>query len=451
MKKVFRIFLGAGLLITAVLLLSSRETAVSAQQPQSPTGGPPTLTATEVADGFNDITVITNAGDDRLFIVEQQGTIKILNKNGSVETNNFLDIQDRVQNASNSEQGLLGLAFDPDYENNGYFYVNYNYCISTCAAFGSTPNLYTRISRFTVNDSDPNDADASSELILMTIQQPYGNHNGGDLHFGPDGYLYIGTGDGGSGGDPGNRSQTMTTLLGKMLRIDVSSGGGAPECNHGGGGNYSIPADNPYVSDNDSTCNEIWAVGLRNPWRFSFDSETGDLYIGDVGQNLYEEVNFTPASSTGGENYGWRCYEGTHAYNTSGCQPIGSYDMPFYDYHHNDFGYSVTGGFVYRGTGSPSLQGYYIFADYGDANFWLAKNDGGWTIEIPVTLSGIGSPVAFGEGCDSELYVADRAGNEIFKLGSAAVDTGLLGVVFTDFVYLPIVIGGSGSPAPTCS
>ena len=459
MKKIFHIFLGAGLLLTAVLLLSSRETAVSAQTPQSPTGGTPTLTATEIADGFNDITAIANAGDDRLFIVEQQGTIKILNKNGSVETNNFLDIQSRVRDTA--EQGLLGLAFDPDYANNGYFYVNYSYCDgSSCGAYSATTDLYTRISRFQVNDSDLNDGDENSELILMTIQQPYGNHNGGDLHFGSDGYLYIGTGDGGDGGDPENRSQTMTTLLGKMLRIDVSSGGGAPECNHGGGGNYTIPADNPYVSDNDSTCNEIWAAGLRNPWRYSFDRQTGDLYIGDVGQNAWEEVNFTPASSNGGENYGWRCYEGTHTYNTAGCQAAGNYDMPFYDYDHSSGRFSVTGGFVYRGTDSPDLQGYYIFADYGSGDFWLAQNSGGWNVtlatptdwlEDPNTGSTIRSPVAFGEGCDGELYVADRNGNEIFKLGANAPANDILGVVFDEFVYLPIIIGGSGSPTPTCS
>ena len=270
----------------------------------------------------------------------------------------------------------------------------------------------------------------------MTVQQPYGNHNGGDLKFGPDGYLYIGLGDGGDGGDPDNYSQSMDELLGKMLRIDVdSSGGGSPECNFGGGGNYSIPADNPYVSDNDSTCNEIWASGLRNPWRYSFDRSTGDLLIGDVGQGAREEVDYQPASSNGGENYGWRCYEGTLDFNLSGCGPAGNYEVPFYEYGRSD-GIAVTGGFVYRGTEYLTLQGYYFFADYGFGNFWISNNNGSnWTTTKIGTLTGIGNPSAFGEDSAGELYVADLSGGEIFKLGTSDPQP-----VLDMFVYLPLIL-----------
>lgn len=445
MKKSIGFILVLLFFMSIVLLAGRGNTAVSAQQIQSANGGVPTLTATEFADDFNNPVAIAHAGDERLFIVEKRGEIHILNANGTTEATPFLDIKDRVR--LNSEQGLLGLAFDPDYETNGYFYVNYTHCTnSSCANYGETPNLYTRVSRFTVT-ADPNVADPASELILLTVQQPYGNHNGGDLKFGPDGYLYIGLGDGGDGGDPDNYSQSMDELLGKMLRIDVDpTAGNAPDCDLGG--NYSIPTDNPFVGQA-NVCDEIWASGLRNPWRYSFDLQTGDLFIADVGQGQWEEVNYQPADSTGGENYGWRCYEGTHAYNTSGCLPIGNYEMPFYDYSHSN-GISVTGGFVYRGTQSPALNGYYIFTDYGSGNFWLSQDSGGWSTTSVGTLSGIGSPSSFGEDCYGELYVADISGGEIFKLAATAPTTSIMGAVLDEFIYLPLIIGGSGS-AVTCN
>lgn len=342
---------------------------------------------------FNDPVDIANAGDDRLFIVEQQGIIRVTPlDSGSTSAPTFLNIIDRV-NDNGSEMGLLGLAFHPQYASNGYFYVNYTY---------GTGQLYTRISRFSVT-ADPNVADPNSELVLLQIVQPYTNHNGGDLNFGPDGYLYIGMGDGGDGGDPQNYGQTLTTLLGKMLRIDVDpTGGNAPDC--GSGNNYSIPADNPFVGV--TGCDEIWAYGVRNPWRFSFDSLTGDMYIGEVGQNAWEEIDFQPVSSSGGENYGWRCYEGNHPYNTNGCSTNpDDYAWPILEYSHS-LGLAVTGGYVYRGSQYPFLKGYYIYGDYITRNMWAATPDGGggW---INIVLPDVtGSPSSFGEDAYGELYVA---------------------------------------------
>lgn len=336
---------------------------------------------------------IANCGDGRLFIVEKNGYIRILNADGTSSL--FLDIDAKVK-SSGSEQGLLGLAFDPNYAANGYFYVNYT---------NNTGTGNTTIARYTRNAVNPNVADVASEVILLTIVQPFTNHNGGNLEFGPDGYLYIGTGDGGSGGDPGNRAQDITDqLLGKMLRIDVST---AP---------YSIPADNPFVGITGD--DEIWQYGLRNPWRFSFDRLTGDLWIGDVGQSAWEEVDFQPASSTGGENWGWRCYEGNATYNTTGCAGIGTYDFPIYVYNHSfaTGGYAITGGYVYRGSDYPGMYGYYIFCDYVTGNWWTTTSDGagGW-ISAKNDLS-FGDIATFGEGNDGELYCASLSTGLIYKV-----------------------------------
>ncbi len=253
---------------------------------------PPELELVPVATGLATPVVVTNAGDgsNRLFIVEKAGRIRIV-ENGTLLATPFLDI-DPVVNSSGNEQGLLGLAFHPNYEGLGYFYVNYT--------DGSGDTV---VSRFSVTPGDPNIADPGSGFEILSIVQPYSNHNGGQIEFGPDGYLYIGMGDGGSAGDPDDRAQNLAVLLGKMLRIDIDNSD-PPLA-------YRIPADNPFV-DVAGAAGEIWAYGLRNPWRFSFDRTTGDLFIGDVGQNLYEEIDFQPASSTGGENWGWRCYEGEH-------------------------------------------------------------------------------------------------------------------------------------------
>lgn len=343
--------------------------------------------------GFNSPVDIANCGDDRLFIVERTGYIRILNTDGTSSL--FLDIDAKVK-SSGGEQGLLGLAFDPNYDENGYFYVNYT---------NNTGTGNTVIARYSRNAVNPNLADVASEVILMTIVQPFTNHNGGNLEFGPDGYLYIGTGDGGSGGDPGNRAQDITDQkLGKMLRIDVST---VP---------YSIPADNPFVGITGD--DEIWQYGLRNPWRFSFDRQTGDLWIGDVGQGAWEEVDFTPSTSTGGENWGWRCYEGNAEYNTTGCLPIGSYDFPIYVYNHSfgTGGYAITGGYVYRGSDYPGMQGYYIFCDYVTGNWWhtVSNGAGGWISTL--TDFDFDDVSTYGESSDGELYCATLSGGQIYKV-----------------------------------
>ena len=371
------------------------------------------------ASGFSQPVDITHAGDGRLFITERAGRIRIIDENGTILSNPFLNIQNQV-NSDPNERGLLGLIFHPDYANNGYFYVNY-----------TRSNGDTRISRFSVAN-DPNTADPNSEVILMDIPQPFWNHNAGDLEFGPDGYLYIGTGDGGSGGDPGNRSQNPQDLLGKMLRIDVD--GGTP---------YAIPADNPFVNDA-TTADEIWALGLRNPWRYSFDRETGDLWIGDVGQNIYEEIDFQPANSTGGENYGWRCYEGDASFNTSGCGNASSYVGPVYDYAHSGLHCSVTGGFVYRGCDYEDIVGMYIYADYCSGRFWGITPDGqgGWTNVQVASYPGY-DVSTFGEDVNGELYVARLTQGRIYRVKSAAEPfyeitedgSGLLTAPAGDFTY----------------
>ena len=348
----------------------------------------------EYVSGFSNPVDISHAGDYRLFIVEQRGTIKIIEGNGSVLSTFFLDIRSRVEDGAN-EQGLLGLAFHPDYNTNGYFFVNYT---------GDGDS--THISRFSVSASDPDVADPSSELKILTIYQPYRNHNGGELVFGPDGYLYIGTGDGGSGGDPHDISQHKDTLLGKMLRIDVDNG--TP---------YAIPNSNPFKGVAGYK-EEIWALGLRNPWRYSFDRITGDLWMGDVGQNSWEEVNMQPASSTGGENYGWRCYEGPDAYNTTGCQPASTYTDPVLQYVNTGFlgDCSVTGGYVYRGPFYASMKGRYFYGDYCSDKIWSVRDSSGiWVVEYHGVLS-IGGLSTFGEDADGELYIAGLQSGKIFKL-----------------------------------
>jgi glucose/arabinose dehydrogenase len=339
-----------------------------------------------LADGYNRPCEIVNAGDERLFIVQQPGIIEILLPDGTQINDPFLDIQSAVQDGG-FEQGLLGLAFAPDYCTSGEFYVNYT------TTFGGT--TYTRVSRFAVNPDNENDALEDSEEIILEFEQDFNNHNGGQLLFGPDGYLYIATGDGGSGGDPFNRAQDIMSHLGKILRIDVSTDP------------YSIPDSNPFAFD-DFGLDEIWAYGLRNPWKITFDPETGDLYIADVGQSDWEEVNFQPANSDGGENYGWRCYEGTEEYNTSGnCSDITGTVFPVLEYNHTNVGNgqrcSVTGGMVYRGSSFPSLEGRYILSDYCSGEYWvLWEAFGEWQSflgdELESTL------VSFGTDVWGELY-----------------------------------------------
>ncbi|HEX7001832.1 MAG TPA: PQQ-dependent sugar dehydrogenase [Trueperaceae bacterium] len=362
------------LVITAVVCL----VACGSAQPQ--------LNLEAVADGFSAPVSIANAGDDRLFVVEQAGTISVL-QDGAKVTPPFLDIRDRV--ASGGERGLLGLAFPSDFADSGLFYVYY-----------TDQNGDSVLSRFS---SDGQAAEPDSEQVLLTQDQPYSNHNGGQLAFGPDGYLYLGLGDGGSGGDPQGNGQNLGTLLGKLLRLDVS------------GEELTAPGDNPFV-DREGARPEIWAYGLRNPWRFSFDRETGDLFIADVGQNAFEEVNLQPASSTGGENYGWKIMEAGACYEPrSGCDQSGLV-LPIISYPHDgQWGGSISGGYLYRGAEVESLQGAYVFGDYVSGRIWRADLTGGeWQV---TTLFEPGFNVStFGEDASGELYVADYRGGVIYRI-----------------------------------
>lgn len=341
-----------------------------------------------VKSGYSRLLGLEHSGDDRLFTVEQNGLIEILNPDGTVNPTPFLDLSSII--TPNGERGLLGLAFHPDYVTNGFFYVNY---INTSGN--------TQISRYTVS-TNPDVADASSALPIIDYTQPFSNHNGGAIKFGPDGYLYIASGDGGSGGDPGNRSQNINTLLGKLLRIDVD--------NPSGGNNYGIPADNPFAGAIPGS-DEIWAYGLRNPWRFSFDVLTNELWIADVGQNAVEEINKVSATEAG-LNYGWRCYEGTAPFNNeSTCPDESELTFPFAEYDH-PAGFSITGGYVYRGTDYPNLQGLYFFADFATSIIGTVDSSG--------TLTNLGnfenrSWSSFGQGPDNELYILDFDGS-IYKL-----------------------------------
>jgi glucose/arabinose dehydrogenase len=337
---------------------------------------------------------IGNCGDDRVFIVEKTGKIRIV-KNAVLVTAPFLDIVSKVK-SSGGEQGLLGIAFHPDYKNNGYFYVNYTN--------RGTPTL-TVIERYKVS-ANPDKADTAGQ-ILLTYAQPYTNHNGGCLKFGFDGFLYIGSGDGGSANDPQNNAQNKKSYLGKMLRIDVNAANG-----------YKIPASNPFI--NDSTyLKEIWAVGLRNPWRYSFDRLTGDLWIGDVGQDSWEEVDFEAVNSVGGKNYGWRCYEGNHNFNLTGCAARTEFTFPLHEYasDQNTLGCSVTGGYVYRGDKYPSLYGKYIYCDYCSGKFWaLKRNADGTYVNTEVYDYNENSITTFGEDLEGNIYFADAVTSSIYKI-----------------------------------
>lgn len=290
---------------------------------------------------------------NRLFVVEQQGRIYVFeNDTNATEKTLFLDIRDRVTDAGN-EEGLLGLAFHPNYTSNGYFYVDYT---------ASNP-ARTVIARYQVSNMNPDSAVKGSEYVILEVEQPYSNHNAGQIVFGPDDYLYITLGDGGSAGDPQGNGQDRSTLLGSILRIDVDQ--------MEGGNNYAIPGDNPFLDNDQGYRDEIYAYGLRNPWRMSFDPQTGKLWAGDVGQNRYEEIDIIEK----GKNYGWNIMEGKHCYNADTCDTSGL-EMPIWEYNH-DVGRSITGGYVYRGSENPQLQGKYIYADYISGKIWsLELNDG---------------------------------------------------------------------------
>ncbi|MDX1502159.1 MAG: PQQ-dependent sugar dehydrogenase [Thermoanaerobaculia bacterium] len=336
-----------------------------------------------VVDGLDRPLLVTHAGDGsgRVFLVEQSGRIRI--HDGQLLDPPFLDLSGRVSCCG--ERGLLGLAFHPGYAENGLFYVNYT------NGAGDTV-----LARFEVG-ADPNVADADSEVVLLTLDQPFANHNGGHIAFGPDGYLYVATGDGGSGGDPQNNAQNLGSLLGKILRLDVDSA--TP---------YAVPADNPFVG-RAGAAEEIWAYGLRNPWRFSFDRDTGDLYIGDVGQGEREEIDFQPASSPGGENYGWRIREGSQCFEPAvGCAEEGL-TAPVLEYLH-DQGCSVTGGYRYRGPKAATLDRFYLYGDFCSGRVWGGRPNtaGNWRERL---LADTGANVSsFGEDEAGRLYLVDHGG-----------------------------------------
>lgn len=356
---------------------------------------PPTnnLPAVQLDNAFPHLTFsqpveFTHSGDgsNRLFVVEQKGKIKVFENNPSTQTSAvYLDIEKKV--SSEGEMGLLGLAFHPNFKQNGYFYVNYT----------KRKPLETVIARYKATAAMR--VNPASETILLKISQPYDNHNGGKLAFGPDGFLYIAMGDGGAWGDQHNYAQNRSSLLGKILRIDV---------NKTEKGNYGIPADNPYVGNNEGFSEEIYAYGLRNPWRFSFDTQTGKMWVGDVGQNEFEEVDII----TKGGNYGWRLKEGNRCYNPRNDCNNGTLIEPIHQYPRSD-GVSITGGVVYRGKAIPTLQGKYIYADYSNGNVWALGFEEHKKTSNELISSKGGSVSAFGEDANGELYLLDHNSGKI--------------------------------------
>ncbi len=331
-------------------------------------------------------------GTNKVYVIEQKGVIRVFDNVSSVaQAQVFLDIDARVD--AGGEMGLLGLAFHPDFENNGFFYVNYN---------RNSPTRQTVISRFTA-PKGAQAADAASEKILLTFDQPYTNHKGGKMAFGSDGYLYIATGDGGSGGDPQNNAQNRKNLLGKILRIDV---------NKTDRDNYGIPADNPYANNTEGFMPEIYAYGLRNPWRFSFDATTNRLWAGDVGQNEVEEIDII----TKGGNYGWKIKEGNDCFDASGNCNQTSLVAPVWAYDQGSDGRSVTGGVVYRGKKLTNLIGKYIFGDYVSGKIWALNYDGTKATNSGDKISNVNSISAFGEDANGELYILDYGAGKIYSL-----------------------------------
>ena len=366
----------------ALLLLAAacgRNNPSDGQPPPAPAAG---LRLVEVASGLDQPLYLTApAGDTRLFVVEQTGRIRIVS-GGALLPTPFIDLSAKI--SAGGERGLLSMAFHPDYAHNGFFYVDY-----------TDTQGDTRVERYHVGAS-ANVADPASAQRVLTVAQPYANHNGGLVMFGPDGYLYVGMGDGGSGGDPQGNGQNPAALLGKILRIDVN--GAAP---------YAIPPTNPFVGQTGKRP-EIWFTGVRNPWRFSFDREAGLLYLADVGQNAWEEVNVTPAA-TGGLNLGWNLMEASHCYGGGGCSQQGL-TLPVLEYSHAD-GCSITGGYVYRGSAVPAIRGHYFYADYCQGWIRSFRWDGSQAVDRRSwDLGGIGNVTSFGEDAAHELYVTSANG-----------------------------------------
>lgn len=355
----------------------------------------------------NPVDVVSATGDSRLFIAQQNGQIKIWN---GTALSDFLNITSVITMSPGNEQGLLSIAFHPAYNINRYFFVWY-----------TNSSGAVTLARYQRSLNDPNTGDPGSGQVLLSIAKPgapyFTNHNGGKLNFGPDGMLYIGTGDGGSGGDPFNNAQNGNSLFGKMLRLDVNGFAfSAPF--------YDIPANNPFLVPGDGIRDEIYAIGLRNPWRWSFDRANGDMWIGDVGQGEWEEVNWLPAGSTAGVNYGWRCYEGAHPYSGGGCSPTDTVS-PVFEYPHNSTtgGFSITGGYVYRGpdAANVSLLGTYVTVDYISNNLWLVKPNGSGGFTTTQQSGLLNNIASFGEGPDGTLYALRRSNGTLYKVIVTAV------------------------------
>lgn len=352
----------------------------------------------EITEAFPNISIpqiteIKHAGDgsNRLFVLSQEGKIFVFpNDRDVTEAKEFLDIESKV--LFGGEQGLLGLAFHPEYEKNGIFFINYT----------TDDPRRTIVSRWKTSTSDPDVADPGSEVILLEVNQPYANHNGGVINFGPDGYLYISFGDGGSAGDPQNNGQNRKTFLGSIIRIDVD--------NPSGGKNYGIPDDNPFTGNNQGFLEEIYAYGLRNVWKFSFDERTGKIFAADVGQNKWEEIDIIEK----GKNYGWRIMEGNHCYNPEqNCDQSGLV-LPIHEYDHSaEGGYSVTGGYMYYGKAAPSLFEKYIFADFVNGNIW-ALNDFSGKYRSERLFDSNYSVSTFGLDENGELYFASYSSGKIY-------------------------------------
>lgn len=346
----------------------------------------------EFATGFTAPVEITHANDSRMFVVQQNGIIKIVQPNGTVNSTNFLNISSKI--TYGGERGLLGLAFHPQYATNGYFFVYYN---------DTSGNI--TVARYT-RSSNPDVADATTEKIVLNQPKPFDNHNGGSIHFAPDGYLWIVTGDGGSGGDPNNNGQNKNSLLGKLLRLDINSTGP-----------YNIPPNNPFVGTDGA--DEVWAYGLRNAWKFNFDTVSGNVMIADVGQGDIEEINRMPITQ-GGINYGWRCYEGNNAYNTSGCAAQSTMTFPVAAYDHSGGKCSITGGYVYKGSLYPALQGKYIFADYCSTQIGILNSDD--SITWTPAFSG-NNFSTFGINNQNELFAAAVNNGKIFRITTSTLST----------------------------
>lgn len=384
---------------------------------------PPIIELVPFTYGFDNITItdITHAGDDRLFVAIREGKIWIVYPDGQILPTPFLDIKNRIRYQENFEQGLLGVAFHPDYPATPYYYIAY------------TTSYHLEVARGVVNPATPNVADPNGLQVFISIPKPMGSggpspvHNAGDLAFGLDGYLYIPLGDGGPDpfdpkgvpGDPYNHSQRRETLLGSILRIDPDPNRGLPQ-DCGLTNLYSIPRDNPYLNDNG--CDEVWAYGLRNPWRIAIDPLNGDFYISDVGEWLREEVNYVPANEAGGQNFGWHCWEGTVDYSLvqpsvkPGCKKEMVYTFPVFEYDHSHGECSIIGGKVYRGKNFPALYGRYFFGDWCTGQLWtmIRQSDGQWQVDEAGVQRILFS--TFGEDVQGELYGAGYANGTLYKI-----------------------------------